>query len=349
MFNYFISFVYHITIGIISIHVLSWIWKELSMGICRCKGSLNGKVVLITGGNNGIGFETTVELARRGARLIIGCRNTKNVESRIQNLVPDAEVELIQLDLSSCKSIQKFAEEIKVKYDKIDVLINNAGMGNQRGTQKESKDGFELTMATNYLGHALLNHLLLDLVKRAGQGGDGCSRIILVSSIASADKKAALDLCQLGPDAKSYNINFGVKEMGHPVQYGKSKLAQIMYGKHLAKVFEEQDCNTLVASLHPGFVRTDIFQIIPPGPKKALIDWASYVVGKTPFQGAQTTIHLALCNFSLPFLNKNNGNFYSDCRLYNWYDFIIPKLINDPVACKSVWDETMKVLTIADK
>ena len=94
-----------------------WLWNELTMGICRSKDkSLNGKTVLITGGNSGLGFETAVELARRGARLIIGCRNTKNVENRIRLLSPMVEsVDVVRLDLTSFDSIRKFSEEIKSK------------------------------------------------------------------------------------------------------------------------------------------------------------------------------------------------------------------------------------------
>ena len=161
--------------------------------------------MLITGGNKGIGFETSIELAKRGAKLIIGCRNTQNVESRIRKIVPEAEVEVYKLDLSSNKSIRNFAEEIKSKYEAIDTLINNAGMFTAE--EKKSEDGYELIMATNFIGHALLNHLLLDLVKRAGEATEEYSRIIHLSSIAGQDKGVADDLCRRRPDNK-YDIDF---------------------------------------------------------------------------------------------------------------------------------------------
>ena len=208
MIDYFLNFVYFVTTSVASILVISWIWKELTMGICRCKGSMKGKVVLITGGNNGIGFETSLELARRGASLIIGCRNIQNVKSKIQRFVPNANIDVVRLDLSSIGSIQKFVEEVKSRYDLIDVLINNAGLAGNR-ENKKSEDGFEVVMATNYFGHALLNHLLLDLVKRAGHVGDDCSRIILVSSIAAAHKSAANELCKIRQD-RSYDIKLGI-------------------------------------------------------------------------------------------------------------------------------------------
>ena len=341
MIELLISLIYYLIAFFVYLHLFLWIWKEVSMGICRSEASLKGKLVLITGGNNGIGFETSVELAKRGAKLIIGCRSTQNVKTRIQKIVPEAEVEVHKLDLSSNKSIHHFADEIKSKYDAIDTLINNAGMVTTE--ERKSEDGYELTMATNYLGHALLNHLLLDLVKKAGEAGEEYSRIILVASMAGQDKRAADELCHLRPDHK-YDIDLGVKTMENFNQYGKSKLAQIMYAKHLAKLLKEEGCNTMVASLHPGFVRTDIFQGIPPGGRAKFIAWLSYAVGKTAFQGAQTTIYLALTTFS-DFKNKS-GMFFNDCRSKNWHDFRMPKVVGDPEACKALWDKTMALLKI---
>ena len=83
-----------------------------------------------------------------------------------------------------------------------------------------------------------------------------------------------------------------------------------MYGKHLASILaEDENSNTMVASLHPGFVRTDIFQGLPPGPRLKLITWLGYVLGKSALQGAQTTIYLALCTPSRP-IKEINGAFY---------------------------------------
>ena len=126
------------------------------MGICCSNTSLKGKVVLITGGNKGIGFETSIDLLRRGAKVIIGCRSTRNVEKELCNIIPEADVIVRKLDLLSTKSVKAFVDEIKSSFEMIDILINNAGMVTEE--KKETDDGFELTMATNYLGHALLNH-----------------------------------------------------------------------------------------------------------------------------------------------------------------------------------------------
>ena len=101
---------YSVIVVLLSPFIL-WVYKELTMGICRCEASMNGKVVLITGGNNGIGFETAVNLAKRGAKLIIGCRTIQNVVNKVHQRVPDATVDVIKLDLSSKSSIYDFAEK----------------------------------------------------------------------------------------------------------------------------------------------------------------------------------------------------------------------------------------------
>ena len=211
---------------------------------------------------------------------------------------------------------------------------------------KRSEDGYDLTMATNYLGHVLLNYLLMDLVKRAGDVDNGFSRIILVSSIAAFRNRAAIDLCQY-EQGQHCKINFDVNKSTEDArtQYRKSKLAQVMYGKHLSKVLEEENCNVMVTSLHPGLVRTDIFNGLRVGKELRPIEIIGYILGKNCRQGAQTTIHLAVSQFSGRF-QEMNGGFFSDCRYKNWFYFRMPKILNDPVACQELWEETMQLLKI---
>ena len=343
--NWSLWILYYLTIFLVSSPIIVWLYKELTMGMCRSRSSMKGKVVLITGGSNGIGFETAVDLAKRGAQLIIGCRKTQGVDKKIQQKAPSAVVDVIKLDLSSNSSIHDFADQVLSKYDSIDVLINNAGIVNAVDgpvARKETEDGFELVMATNYLGHSLLNHLLLDKIKQSGSNNDSFSRIILVSSIAVVGPEA-LDLCTLN-DNGSYRVNFDLdgNENDSRRQYSKTKLAQVMYMKHLSRKLKEDNCNTIVTALHPGFVRTDILDGFP---KKAqnFVKFLGYLTGKTPLQGAQTTIHLAVSSLDNA-LETINGKIFSDCRQTFWWQSKIPKIVENEKACKMVWDETMRVL-----
>ena len=338
---------YYLSISLALVPFFLWVYKELTMGICKCKSSMHGKVILITGGSNGIGLETAVDLAKRGGKLIIGCRTIHNVAYKIQKRVPDAFVDVIRLDLSSKSSIRQFAEEVISKYEAIHVLINNAGMINSVDgpiERKETEDGFELVMATNYLGHCFLNHLLLDLVKQGGHASNECSRVILVSSIAIFGPEA-LDLCKMKNDG-SYNVNFDleIEEKDSRRQYSKTKLAQVMYASHLAKILKKETCNTLVACLHPGFVRTDIIDGVPKQ-AQGIFKIMSYILGKNAWQGAQTSINLAVGKFKYP-MEEVNGRFFADCKSNPWFLVFSPDIIKDDLACKAVWNETMGVLGI---
>ena len=338
---------YYLSLCLLLLPLGLWLYKELTMGICRTDTSkMDGKVVLITGGSNGIGFETAVDLAKRGAKLIIGCRKTQGVLHKFQQRVPRAHVEVISLDLSSKSSVQKFAEEVRSKHYAIHVLINNAGMINSIDgpmERRETKDGFELVMATNYLGHSLLNHLLLDLVKNAGKNNEK-SRIILVSSIAIMSPEA-LDLCKLHKKS-TYAINFDLEENEKDSrrQYSKTKLAQVMYAKHLGEMLRKKKENTFVSCVHPGFVRTEILDGVPKQ-AQGLFKALGYILGKNPRQGAQTSIHVATKSFEDP-MREANGQFFADCKSNPWYRFLFPKILDDILACKAVYDETFKALGI---
>ena len=317
------------------------------MGICQTETSFVGKVALITGGSNGIGFETAVDLAKRGAKIIIGCRKTHGIVEKFQRRVPDAHVEVLSLDLSSKSSIHDFVEEVKSKYNAIHILINNAGMINSADgpvERRETKDGYELVMATNHLGHVLLNHLLLDLVKNGGNDDGEMSRIILVSSMAVMSPEA-LDLCKSQTNG-TYTVNFDLEENRKDSrrQYSKTKLAQVMYANHLAKIFEEKNENIFVSCVHPGYVRTEIFNGVPKQ-AQGLFLALSYVMGKNPWQGAQTSIYVATENFDDP-MKEANGKFFADCRTNLGYQFMFPKIMGDKLACKYVYDESFKMLGI---
>lgn len=175
-----------------------------SGGKCNETGRLDGKIVIVTGANTGIGKETTAELARRGANVIMACRNieqaeaaksdiltlygkgqptalTKNVNAKVKDSITPIEPEQLiieKLDLCSLKSIREFTDRISKKNLNIDILINNAGI--MACPYAETEDGFESQIGTNHLGPFLLTELLLPAIKQAGEG----ARIIFVSSRA---------------------------------------------------------------------------------------------------------------------------------------------------------------------
>jgi NAD(P)-dependent dehydrogenase (short-subunit alcohol dehydrogenase family) len=235
--------------------------------------SMQGKVVVITGANSGIGRETTRALARKGATIVMACRNlvkAKPVCNAIKQESSNTKIEVMQLDLASLRSIREFAERFCQKYEKLDVLINNAGVFSM--TREETKDGFEKTIGTNHLGPFLLTHLLLPLIKRTPE-----ARIVNVSSNTAFYGQIDLDDLHLKKKYHSFRA------------YAASKLAIVFFTQELAERLKDADIT--VNALHPGHVATNIW----PEDK-----WYMALFSKLqrPFtisaeEGAQTSIYLA--------------------------------------------------------
>ncbi|CAH8491261.1 unnamed protein product [Dicrocoelium dendriticum] len=282
---------------------------------CTAPGRLDGKLAVVTGASTGIGEVTAAELARRGCKVIMACRDLKRAQAAVDRILdkygpskPDsvkldvADSSVIQylsvvqpeqlvlelLDLASLQSVRQFASRMLSKYNKLDFLINNAGVAINGYTS--SVDGFEMTMATNHLGPFLLTEQLLPMLKRAAP-----SRIINVSSLAHSFSKQWKP--QIFIPAKEYSI---IKA------YSWSKLANVMHARELSRRLE--GTGVIAVSLHPGSVKTELTR-----------DWHGFFPAVwmkisrpmliTPWQGAQTTMYTVLSSNLVP------GGYYSNCAV----------------------------------
>jgi NAD(P)-dependent dehydrogenase (short-subunit alcohol dehydrogenase family) len=199
---------------------------------------IRDKVVIITGANTGIGFETAIDLAKRGGKIYLACRDVKrgnDALERIKNESGSDNVHFMQLDLSSLKSVREFSKKFHQVENKLDILINNAGI--MACPKSATEDGFENHLGTNHLGHFLLTISLLDLLKSAGQ-----SRIVNVSSAA-----------HLWSDIQKDDLMFD-KSYNKYKAYGQSKLANILFSLELSKKLSGS--GVTVNSCHPGVVQT---------------------------------------------------------------------------------------------
>ncbi|XP_030204547.1 retinol dehydrogenase 12 [Gadus morhua] len=254
-----------------------------------CDERLDGKTVIITGANTGIGRETTRDLARRGARVVMACRDMERAEESKEDILADTGNENItirRLDLSDTKSIRAFAEVTNREEKQVDILINNAGI--MMCPYSKTTDGFEMQLGVNHLGHFLLTYLLLDLLKRSAP-----SRVVVVASVAHT--WTGLNLEDINSE-RSYD----------PMKaYGQSKLANVLFARSLAARL--QGTGVSVFSLHPGVVQSDLWRhqhrCIQVAVK--LFGWFT----KTPLEGAQTTLYCAL----EPGLEGQSGGYFSDC------------------------------------
>ena len=205
-----------------------------------------GRVAVVTGANTGLGYETAAALAARGARVVLAVRNLdkgKAAADLIARRTPGAEVTLQELDLTSLASVEEAAGQLRADHDRIDVLINNAGvMFTPKGA---TKDGFELQFGTNHLGHFALTGRLLDRLLAAPG-----SRVVTVSSIGHRFGRLKFDDLQ---STRRYN------RVG---AYGQSKLANLLFTYELQRRLSATDTSALAA--HPGGASSELTRYVPP-------------------------------------------------------------------------------------
>ncbi len=207
-----------------------------------------GRVAVVTGANTGLGYETALALAGHGAHVVLAVRNLdkgKEAVSSITATSPDADVALQELDLTSLESVRAAAEQLRSNYDRIDLLINNAGV--MYTPKSTTKDGFELQFGTNHLGHFAFTGLLLDrLLPVAG------SRVATVSSIGHRIR-ADIHFDDLQWE-RSYN---------RVAAYGQAKLANLLFTYELQRRLGAHG-TTIAVAAHPGGSRTELMRNLPP-------------------------------------------------------------------------------------
>lgn len=279
---------------------------------------IDGKVVIITGANCGLGFENAVDLAKRGGKIYIACRDKnrgENALEKIKKLSGSENVNLLLLDLASKKSIEEFVIKFKSLENRLDILVNNAGLVCKSRTLTE--DGFEWTMGVNHLGHFYLTHLLLDLLKKSTP-----SRVVVLSSMGH--QWAKLDRNDLMSE-KSYS-SFKV--------YCNTKLANNLFTHELAKRLK--GTGVTVNCCHPGAVQTEIGR---DNPKIILIITSILlkIFMKTSTEGAQTQIMLAVD----PDLEDVTGKYFVDCK-----EKKPSKESLDEDFAKWLWDKSVELLKI---
>jgi NAD(P)-dependent dehydrogenase (short-subunit alcohol dehydrogenase family) len=237
----------------------------------------SGRVAIVTGANTGLGLHTATALAEKGAQVVLAVRNLdkgNEAVSYIKAKAPNAQVSLQELDLTSLDNIRRAAEDLRSAHQRIDLLINNAGvMYTDKGT---TKDGFELQFGTNHLGHFAFTGLLLDRLLPV-QG----SRVVTVSSVGHRIlAKIHFDDLQW---ERSYN---------RVRAYGQSKLANLMFTYELQRRLAAKSEPTIALAAHPGGSDTELTRHIP-GWIKPATDLVWPLVSQSPDKGALPTLRAA--------------------------------------------------------
>ncbi|XP_072317193.1 retinol dehydrogenase 13 [Eucyclogobius newberryi] len=294
--------------------------RWIAGGRCRCSVRLDGQTAVVTGANTGIGKETCRDFAQRGARVIMACRDLARGEEaaeEIRSSTGNGNVQVRHLDLASLHSVRAFCSELLQTEDRVDLLVNNAGV--MMCPKWLTEDGFEMQLAVNHLGHFLLTNQLLPKLKSSAP-----SRIITVSSIAH--KGGVVDVDDLFFSRRTYT----------PLEsYRQSKLSNILFTRELSKRLTGSGVSCFC--LHPGVIRTELgrhvqscFPLLG-----ALLSLPALLFMKTPHEGSQTTVYCAVT----PGLQAKSGAYFSDCAEKE----PAPEAKEDKTALK-LWNESCRLV-----
>jgi retinol dehydrogenase-13 len=265
---------------------------------------IRGKRVLITGCNTGIGKPTAIELARRGARVVITARSRERGAKALEEIraASGGEVDLLELELASLASVRAAAATYLARYAELHVLILNAGVANNAG-RAETQDGFELMFGVNHLGHFELTRLLLARVRASAP-----ARIIVLSSEGYRYAPQGLDFDDL-------QRTRGYEGM---TTYGHSKLANLLFMRELARRLDGS--GVTVNAVHPGFVASELGRPRPWESASAEAAFARARAEKpelanlpppiSPEEGAATSIYLA----TSPEVEGTSGEYFAACK-----------------------------------
>jgi len=280
---------------------------------------MKNKVVIVTGANRGIGKEAAKEIANLGAKVYMACRSLDSANEAKEEIINESKnknIFVLELDLASVDSINRFVVSFKDKESKLDILINNAGISSR--TKKLNDAGVELTFAINVLGHHYLTRLLIDQLANSDH-----PRIINVAS----EYAGGLDLNDINYDKRNYDTT---------AAYKQSKQANRMLTREWAKRLVDK--NISVYSMTPGWVpSTDLFREQSTF-NKAVINTVGALGGRSVEQGADTIVWLA----SIDKVGGSNGGFFRDRKELNCH-------FKSPEEEKKLWDICESFLNITSK
>jgi NAD(P)-dependent dehydrogenase (short-subunit alcohol dehydrogenase family) len=255
--------------------------RDYDLWISQNIPPMEGKTVLITGANSGLGFETAKLLATRGAHVLLAVRSLEKgnaAVAAISEAAPSARLELLPLDLADLASVGQFAEEVRGRHRRLDVLVNNAGV--MATPQDSTVDGFEMQFGTNHLGHFALTGLLLPLLTNTAK-----ARVVTVSSGIHVVGRINFD------DLQSLNNYSNWRA------YAQSKLANLLFTYELERKFHATDTDAISLAVHPGYASTNLQASRPGMPesavRQAMMRLSNRVMAQSAAMGALSSAYAA--------------------------------------------------------
>jgi NAD(P)-dependent dehydrogenase (short-subunit alcohol dehydrogenase family) len=237
----------------------------------------SGRTAVVTGANSGLGLVTARELARAGASVVMACRNLDKGHTAVEEVraaVPEAQVQLEELDLASLASVRGFAERFRATHDGLDLLINNAGV--MAPPRRRTADGFELQFGTNHLGHFALTNALLETME-----GREDARVVTLSS--TAHKMGRINFDNLNGDRHYFRWN----------AYGQSKLANLLFMLELDRRLRGSGSAVKSLAAHPGYAATNLQSAAAPMLDRLVMKVSTAVIAQNDEMGALPTLYAA--------------------------------------------------------
>ncbi|XP_059474181.1 retinol dehydrogenase 13-like [Neocloeon triangulifer] len=297
-------------------------WYKWTSGRCVSKRRLDGKVAIVTGSNTGIGKEAARDLARRGAKVILACRDLQRANAARDDIIKttgNKKVEVILLDLGSLDSVRNFVKKFLGSEKRLDILVNNAaavGLEN-----KISKDGMQQELQVNHFGPFLLTLLLLDAMEKSAP-----SRVVVVSSLAHLNGYVDLD-----------DVNCEKKFPGGMALYRIAKLYNVIFSNELSRRL--QGTGIICNSVHPGVVNTEVGRRLPAVLYFIMKLLFGFLI-KTPEEGAQTLIHLSVSEQ----VEGVTGKYFVDCQ-----EGKMNKVALDKDLARKFWDKCVELVKVSQE
>jgi NAD(P)-dependent dehydrogenase (short-subunit alcohol dehydrogenase family) len=280
-----------------------------------------GRTAVVTGANTGIGLETARMLAHKGARVVLACRNAEKGEAAMRTIRaddPTGTVAFVPLDLSDLDSVAGFARVFEADYDRLDLLVNNAGV--MVPPLGRTKQGFELQFGTNHLGHFALTGRLLALLARTHG-----SRVVVVSSTGQNIGRIDFD-----------DLNWERRKYAPWSAYGQSKLANMMFVLELQRRLAASGSPLRATAAHPGWTATDLSRTSGP-----MARFFNPLVGMKPHDGALPTLRAATDP------DAPGGSYWGPARFFEMNGPPVQARIsgraNDTAVARRLWDESERL------
>ena len=301
-------------------------WIDVSRDPNLSKKQMTGKVIIITGGNTGLGKDVAFDLARRGATVILACRNEtlgEDTATIINRDIGTSTVKFMSMDLASLNSITLFADEFLAQYSQLDCLICNAGVWEPMENELKTKDGYEIHFGVNHLGHFLLVKLLTNALQRTKN-----SRIVVVSSGLMSSGVVDIDNIDVFNGRKTDPL--AIKRPSYaPRGYCDTKLMNGLFVKELAEV----EKNVTSVAVCPGWCKTNLARhVIIPIFKKVLFLPFMFMFMRTSSQGANNIIYCAIQDVD----KLISGGFYRDGKIQVKEDSKLDTMKSEGV-CQKLW------------